>query len=175
MSSHHTISDLVTGSAPPGFAERRDVTNRDLVLSWFVAPLAGMKGDDAFVCLMLCFPLIEAVIRLEYSIPDQEDVPFSHQSPALHWFAKFMSIPESQARVTWDGLRNGLLHRAMIKAEFDYELSPKMSGRNADFADGRIIIFVWELRDSVVGLVRRHHTRLWKGSSSPLPGVYVNR
>jgi hypothetical protein len=61
------------------------------------------------------FPLLETIIRHELGVPEDQDVTLSDGSPALQWFAKFMTIPEKQAREIWDAFRNGLLHRAMIK------------------------------------------------------------
>jgi len=167
--------DYITGSAPPGFLSLRSESEKDLVELWYVKPLERMKGDEAFVCLMLCFPLIEAIIRYQSKIPDEHDVKFSDNSPALKWFATFMSIPEAEARATWDGLRNGLLHRAMIKIDIDYELTGAKPGRNAEFKDGKVVIYVWQLRDSVVSHLRRLHKNLWKGTSSPLPRVYLKQ
>ena len=57
-----------------------------------------MKGNEAFLCLTVCFPLLETVIGYELDIPDREDVPFSDGSPALHWFAEFMTIPEAASQ-----------------------------------------------------------------------------
>lgn len=173
MENYYTTSNFETGVCPPGYAGQRNVTEKDLVELWFVAPLERMSGDDAFACLTLCFPIIEAVIRYELLIPDEQQVSFSDNSPALAWFAKFMSIPEAQARQTWDGLRNGLLHRAMIKEDIDYELTGERLGRVAAFKDGKIVIYVWEMRAAVVALIRKHGKKLWKGTSSPLPRVFI--
>lgn len=162
-----------TGNCPPGFATQRNASEKDLIELWFVQPLIRMSGDDAFACLCLCFPLIEAIIRYELGIPDDQDVAFSDNSPALKWFAKFMSIPEAQARSVWDSLRNGLLHRAMVKADIDYELTGDKPGRVAEYRGDKIVIYVWELRDAVVTNVRRLHKKLWKDTSSPLPRVYL--
>ena len=175
MTHYYTTSNFVTGSAPPQSPQERAASEKDLVELWYATPLMKMNGDDAFVCLTLCFPLIEAIIRYELEIADDQIVTLSDDSPALKWFAKFMSIPEVQARATWDGLRNGLLHRAMIKTEIDYELSPDMPGRIAEFRDGKIYLFVWELRNAVVTQVRRLHKKLWKDTSSPLPRVYLKQ
>ena len=162
-----------TGIAPPGSFSERPATQKDLVEAWWVQPLVRMGGDDAFACLTLCFPLIEAIIRLELPVPDDRDVVFSDNSPALHWFADFMRIPEAQARAVWDGLRNGLLHRAMLKGDLNYELNGDRPGRPADFRDNTVFIYVWELRDKVVDRVRRHNRKLWKDTSTPLPRVYL--
>ena len=171
--STYKPGDFVTGSMPPGYSSQRAESEKDLVELWYAKPLERMTGDEAFVCLTLCFPLIEAIIRHELQIPDDQDVTFSDDSPTLKWFATFMSIPEAQARATWDGLRNGLLHRAMIKIDIDYELTGAKPGRNAEFRDGKIVIYVWQLRDAVVSHVRRLNKKLWKGTSSPLPRVYL--
>jgi hypothetical protein len=170
--NYYTTSTPVTCSAPPSNIFQRTTSEKDLVAAWFIDPLNRMKEDDAFVCMMVCFPLIEAIIRHEYNIPDQNDVKFSENSEPLKWFSRFASIPEAQARSIWDCCRNGLLHRAMLKDDTDYELSPAMPGRVAEFKDGKIYLYVWELRTAVVDLIKKHGKKLWKDSSTPLPRVY---
>ena len=180
---HYTCSftqPTATGIAPPGVGSGTShlpvtgTTRKEYIDKWFIDPLMRLGGDDGFVCLMLCFPLIETILRYELMIPDEDDVKFSDGAPALKKFARLLSIPESEARATWNAFRNGLMHRSMVSAaDFSYELNPKMPGRNAEFKDGVIIIYVWQLRDWVVGELRRLHGKLWKDSSSPLPGVYV--
>jgi hypothetical protein len=165
--------DYNTGIAPKWAISYRAETEKDFVELWFSKPLTEMKGDDAFICLTVCFPLIESIIRYEQGIADNQDVVFSDGSPALQWFAKFMQIPEAISRPVWDGLRNGLLHRAMVKIEFDYELTGKRKGRPAEYDGSRVIIYVWDLRDAVVSLVRKYNKKLWKGTGSPLPRVYL--
>ena len=150
------------------------VTQKEKPLLWFSAPLKRMKGDDAFVFLMVCFPLLESIIRHETGIPDDQDVPFSDNSPALNWFAEFMTIPKEEARPTWDAFRNGLLHRAMIKGAICYELNGKRTGRPASFSNGVLTIHVWELRDKLVGKLETHHRKLWQQPTAPLPQIFVS-
>jgi hypothetical protein len=162
-----------TGIAPPSqLATSRPVSEKEKVDLWFCDQLEAMKGDDAFICLMIAFPLLEVMIRHDLKIADDQDVVLSDNSPALHWFSKFLSIPDSQARMIWDAFRNGLVHRAMIKGSVPYVLTGEMPGRLAKFENEMITIYVWELRNAVVSKLRIHHRRLWAGSSSPLPGIY---
>jgi hypothetical protein len=144
------------------------LTEKEKVERWFIEPLQRLKGDDGYVCLMLCFPLLECVMRFELEIPDDQDLPFSDNSPALHWFAQFMQIPEAEARDVWDAFRNGLLHRGMVKDSVPYGLTGGEAGRPAEFIDGTTWIYVWDLRDEVVAKLRKYHSRLWKRTSSPL-------
>ncbi len=164
-----------TGNAPKNlFRQTRSVTDKDKVDIWFCEPLEKMKGDEAFACMMICFPLLELMIRKELSIPDDQDVPFSDGSNALKWFSKFLTIPEDKARLVWDAFRNGLAHRGMIKESIDYRLTGAASTRPARFENGILEVYVWTLRDAVVRHLRKEHRNLWKGSSSPLPGIYIN-
>lgn len=155
-------------SQPPS---PRQVTEKEKVDIWFCDQLSAMKGDDAFICLMVCFPLIEAMIRHDLQVPDEEKLTLSDDSPALHWFAKFLSIPDSDARRVWDAFRNGLAHRAMIKDTISYVLKGEKSGRVAKIEGDSITLYVWELRDAVVFKLRTKHRHLWT-ESSPLPGIY---
>ncbi len=167
------FNEPVTGSTTPSFVfEQYSVSDKHRIQDWFIRPLNNMSGEDVFACLILCFPLIESIIRLELKIPDTHDVKFSHNSPALKWFAEFASVPEVQARLMWESFRNGLLHRAMINIDMDYELSAARSGRVAEFKGNKVYLYVWELRDSVVKLIEKHHKEIWKNTSSPLPHVY---
>jgi len=165
---------LQTGNAPLGNTPlERPITQKEKVEIWFIDPLRKLTGDDGFVCLLICFPLIEAVVRYELEVGDDIDFTFSDNSPALKWFSGFMTIPEDKAREVWDALRNGLLHRGMIKSSTSYVLSGRNSGRPAEFKADCLHIHVWDLRDKVVNLLYKHHKRLWNDSSCPLPRITV--
>ena len=51
---------------------RTAVTDKEKVELWFIEPLSAMKGNEAFLCLTVCFPLLETVIRSELDIPDEK-------------------------------------------------------------------------------------------------------
>jgi hypothetical protein len=153
------------------------ITEKDKVERWFIEPLLRMKEHDGFICLMVCFPLLEVIIRHEHEIPDHLDVTLSHGSAALHWFAKFMTIPDAVSRELWDAARNGLLHRAMIKGTLAYEITGRdKAGRPAEYdaISGRTAIYVWDFRDKVVAELKARHRNLWKGKrGSELAGIYL--
>ncbi len=151
----------------------RQATQKEKVEMWFIEPLKRMKEDDGFACLMICFPILEAIMHYELEIPDDQELPFSDNSPALHWFAKFMTIPDRQARDVWSAFRHGLLHRAMIKSDMPYDLTGEIKGRPAEFAVDRIIIYVWDLRNAVVAKLEQHHSKLWKSIAYPLPAIRI--
>ena len=140
---------------------------------WFTEPLKRMKDDDAFVFLMVCFPLLETIIRAELEIPDVNDVAFSENSKALKWFADFMTIPEANARDIWDAFRNGLLHRAMVKSTLSYELTGISKGKPADVTNGLVTLYVWDFRDKLVTKLEKHHKKLWNKDGNTLPRIYV--
>ncbi len=160
-----TLSPQLSPMSIPAVAQ---LTEKQKVEKWFIEPLQRLKDDDGYVSLMLCFPLLECVMRFELEIPDDQDIPFSDNSPALHWFAKFMQIPEAEARNVWDAFRNGLLHRGMVKDSVPYGLTGGNGGRPAEFKDGTTWIYVWNLRDAVVAKLQKHQSKLWKHTSSPL-------
>jgi hypothetical protein len=162
----------VTGSwatAPIGV---RSVTDKEKIELWFIDPLSKMQGDDAFLCLIVCLPLLETIFRYEEGVPDNQGVMFSENSPALKWFAKFLTIPESASREIWDAVRNGLLHRAMVKGTLNYGLTGR-GGRPAEHKNGQTTIYIWDLRDKVVSKLREHHRKLWKGTGNELPNIYI--
>jgi hypothetical protein len=167
-------SDTGTGIAPPSsyIHSSRSVSQKEKVDLWFCDQLEDMSNDDAFVCLMILFPLLETISRFELKIPDDQDVTFSDNSPVLKWFSEFMSIPEQHARDIWDAFRNGLLHRAMIKGTVPYTLTGAKAGRCAEIVDGHTKIYVWDLRDAVVIKLRAYHKQLWR-TSAPLPNIYI--
>lgn len=169
----HTES-VQTGVAPVGYTPmERDVTEKEKVEIWFINPLKKLSGDEGFVCLMVCLPLIENLIRYELGVPDDIDFKFSDESPALKLVAEFLTIPEVKAREAWDALRNGLLHRGMIQGSTVYTLSGEMTGRPAEFNGDILKIYVWELRDRVVNLLHKHHRRLWADNGCPLPRITI--
>lgn len=167
---------LETGIAPVGSApQERQVTQKEKVEIWFINPLRKLENDDGFVCLLICFPLIEAVVRYELGVADDVDLKFSDNSPALKWIANFLTIPEAKAREAWDALRNGLMHRGIIKSATSYVLTGEKPGRPAEFNGDVLRIYVWELRDCVVNLLAKHHKRLWQDSGCLLPRISVVR
>jgi len=155
------------------FPAEAQTTQKQKVELWFVDPLNRMGRDDAFACLMVCFPLIEAIIRFELEVADAQDVTLSDNSPALHGCASFMCIPEREARDVWDAFRNGLLHRAMIKSSIHYTLTDQKTGRPAEFKHGIVLVYVWELRDAVVAKLKKHHAKLWRDSPNALPKIHL--
>src|SRR5229473_6563416 len=94
--TYHTIS-LETGIASKSQTPmERPVSEKGKVELWFVDPLKKFGRDDGFACLLVCFPLIETIVRYELGVPDDVEFTFSHESPALKWFASFMTIPEAK-------------------------------------------------------------------------------
>ncbi len=165
-------SNFVTGDGR-GFTQARPVTEKEKVELWFIEPLRAMKGDDAFICLMILFPLIETIIRFELGIQDDQDATFSDNSKELHWFADFMGIKEELARPVWDSFRNGLIHRAMIKGTIGYDLNGERPGRPSTLdKEGRVLLHVWDFRDKVIEKLKQHHRKLWRAGKG-LPAIYV--
>lgn len=169
MNSEHQNVTYVGAGVAIGV---RQVSEKEMVQKLFIGPLSRMKGDDAFVFLMVCFPLIEAVIRFEKNIPDNQEVTLSDNSPALAWFAKFLEIPKAHSREVWDAFRNGLLHRAMVKSTINYDITGTSGdGRPAQRIGDKTVIYVWDLRDRLLEKLNLHHRKLWGPLSTKLPSI----
>lgn len=172
-----TLANQVTGSyvqEPEGLKQIARYTEKDKVKEWFIGPLNRLKGDDAFMCLIVLFPLLEVIIRYELKIPDAHAVSFAHKSPALKWFAAFMTIPEREARNVWNAFRNGLMHRAMVQGGIDYSLTGRSNeNRPAEVVSNTTRLYVWDFRDKVVAKLNEHHRKLWQSGTAQLPSVYV--
>lgn len=176
--TYTTTSRALTASDIVGYnsAERIRVnpTEKGRVENWFIEPLKKLGGDDSIVCLMICFPILEKILRADLSIADDMSLTLSDGSPALKLLAKLLSIPEADARLFWDCFRNGLMHRAMVKGDIEYILDPsEAEKRPAMVVDGVVTVFVWSLRDKVVEILTAQGKHLWKDDAShPLPKVY---
>lgn len=169
MNSEHQNVTYVGAPVPIGVHQ---VSEQQIVQKLFIGPLSRMNGDEAYVFLMACFPLLEAVIRYELEVPDDQDVTLSNGSPALAWFAKFLRIPEVNSREVWDAFRNGLLHRAMIKSTINYDITGTSDdGRPAECVGDKIVIYVGDLRDRLLEKFALHHRRLWKSLKYELPSI----
>ena len=165
---------LAGDPSPETYTNQRSTTEKEKVEIWFIKPLKGMKDDDAYAFLIICFPLLETIIREELEISDDKDADFSEDSKELDWFAKFMTIPRSEARLVWDAFRNGLLHRTMVKSSLSYKLTGAPNNRPATSADGVITLHVWNLRDRLVEKLSQHHRNLWNKDGNRFPKIYVN-
>lgn len=148
-------------------------TEKERVENWFIGPLQKLGGDDAIVCLMVVMPLLEKILRHDLRIPDNEYLTLSDRSPALKHLAKLLSIPESQARQFWDCFRNGLMHRAMIKSDIAYILdADRAIGLSVKFENECVRVYIWNLRDLIITLLRKRGKGMWKDENHPLPGVF---
>jgi hypothetical protein len=88
----------------------------DLFRLWFVQPIEKLKetpeGSGGFIALMVGLVLYErlliAKLKLENRPTDDETI---QQAMAVD-----LKLTDSQRRIFWDVLRNGLLHQAVPKA-----------------------------------------------------------
>lgn len=152
---------------------RQNPTEKERFENWFIAPLSKLDGDDSIICLMIVFPLLEKILRYDLTLPAEQSLTCSDNSPALKLLAKLLTIPETEARTLWDCFRNGLLHRAMIKGDIPYVLDPeRKTSRPAIIQDGIIRIYVWKLRDMVIDLLWTRGKQMWKDETHPLPAVH---
>lgn len=175
-SAYQTTSTATTAyNVQPDYANlaRTNPTDKEKFENWFCTPLSLMKGDQSIICLMILFPLLEKILRHDLSIPTEQEVTLSDNSPALKLLAELLSIPTSEARSFWDCFRNGLMHRAMIKGTAPYALDPDTSGsKPVVIQDGVVRVYVWVLRNTVVTLLRNRGKQMWKDGTHPLPNVF---
>jgi hypothetical protein len=152
----------------------RSLTTGERADLWFIKPLQRMKGDDGFIALIVCLPLIEKIVRYKTGTLDKEDPKFSEGSVLIAELAKFLQVSEPNAKTFWEQFRHGLLHRAMARPSVPYQLDPEHDGPPVSFTtDGAILINIWRLRDQVVKELSSIGTKIWRDNSCPLPEVYL--
>jgi hypothetical protein len=125
---------------------------------------------EAFVCLTVCLPLLERIIRFETRSSD--DASFSEGSTLIKTLAEKLSLKEEDARDFWQMFRNGIAHRAMPQLYKDrtYELTLRPSVP-VHVAGSHFLIHPWKLRDLVVTLVEQNR-KMWNDTDYPLANVY---
>lgn len=164
----------ITGQAPPeayGFVvETKDDTWREKVAKWYFKPLRAMKGDDAFVCLGVCFALYEKYLRVTGEMPEGQKFSEGHKVFKLVG-AQINAKPEV-AYLIWNSWRNGLLHRAMPNGEENvkWQLHGEMDVP-VRVEGNTITLNPWLLRDRILKVVEGNR-EIWKDSEAPLMNVY---
>jgi hypothetical protein len=152
-------------TAPQYFATPKN--NWELVEQYYLKPLCAMSGHQAFVCLTICFPLYEKLLRKTLSINDEEKFSKDHKvfkEMGTHW-----DISTDVAFEFWQHWRNGLLHRAMPKTGDGYRswLAPNGDKALTVDKDGHLSIQPWLFRDQIVALLEKSKG-IWKDSDFPL-------
>jgi hypothetical protein len=163
-----------TGNSPDAQATTvRNLTLKERVELWFIEPLMRLEKDEAFIALMVMLPLLEKLVRYRKSVPDEQDVVFSDNSPVLRELAQILGpTSEKEASTFWQCFRHGVVHRAMIKSEIPYALMPGKYEKPVLVQDGTVLVYVWQLRDRVVAELNRVGAKMWKDSTCPLPNIY---
>jgi hypothetical protein len=192
-SDDRTYSPGVTAQESHGFERERKsaISHRDKIRDWFERPLRSFKEEDSVVCLMVCLPLIEKLVkyRVRESGKGDEGGFYSltpEKNPLLTELRKFLGVrTNSDALYFYDVIRNGLLHRAMPNKENkgrSFELRPERDGKSPlriieKAPDGtRLLqVFVWVLRDAVAGAVAESKTKMWSKDTTPLLEIYETK
>jgi hypothetical protein len=159
-----------TGIPPKDFKNEVIATpksNWELVEQYYLAPLRAMKGHEAFVCLTVCFPLYEKLLRKTLGISDDEK--FSQGHRVFENIGKEWQISAEHAFQFWTHWRNGLLHRGMPKADakFTTWLTPYGDRAITANGDGHISINPWLFRDRFVAILEGNK-KIWKDEDFPL-------
>jgi len=159
-----------TGIAPTDF--KREViatpkTNWELVEQYYIEPLRAMKRHEAFVCLSICFPLYEKLLRKALNIHDDEK--FSQGHRVFNSIGKNWQISAEQAYQFWSHWRNGLLHRGMPKASDNFKtwLTPEGNQGIVVNKEGHISLNPWVFRDVLLKLLESNKG-IWKDEDFPL-------
>lgn len=143
---------------------------REKIERWYFEPLRAMKGDEAFVCLAVCFLLHEKYLRLTGAIP--EDHHFTEGHKVFKTVGDQINTDPNTAYLIWNSWRNGLLHRAMpnekenVKWALDGKLNVpvKVEGNT-------LTLNPWLLRDRILKVVEAKR-EIWKDRQAPLMDVY---
>lgn len=163
-----------TGVHPDAKATNvRHLSLRERVDLWFIEPLKRQKKDEAFIALMIMLPLIEKLVRYRLHFDDKTQLKFGDGSKALRELAKLLGpASEAEAKAFWKCFRHGMAHRAMVKSEIKYALMPGVGAKPVLTVDGRVLVYVWQLRDRIVKELEAVGAKLWKDTTCPLPEVY---
>ena len=167
-------SHTITGQAPPeavGFvAVPKDDTFREKIAKWYFKPLRAMKGDDAFVCLAVCFLLYEKYLRLTSAMPEKENFIQDHKVFGL--VGEQINTDPDTAFLIWNSWRNGLLHRAMPKEKEEVQWALDGNLNVPVKVEGSTITLnPWMLRDRILKVVEAKRG-IWKDAEAPLMNVY---
>jgi hypothetical protein len=161
-----------TGRCPPGMGGSSESSHlqREKIDKWFLDPLRDMKGDHAFVAMMVCVALYEKYLRVAKGIGDE--AKFSKGSKAFRIMEEDFDFPAADCYRFWQDWRNGLLHRAMPNvAEFEgYVLKGGEYSKALQVDGKRLKIDPWKFRDIVARLVSKERG-MWKDPKNPLAKI----
>ncbi len=163
---------ILSGKIP---VTTKPLSVRDRVDMWFIKPLIRMKVEDGFVALMVCLPVIEAILRWKTGAQADKSANFSDGSELLKELANLLDLPKADAKIFWDQFRNGLLHQGMVKPLLPYQIDPSLPGRAVQFTKDRLVqINILTLRALVVDELNKYGTKIWRRKACPLPEVYIS-
>jgi len=143
---------------------------REKIERWYFAPLREMNGDDAFVCLAVCFLLYEKYLCLIGAMP--KDQHFSQGHRVFDLVGEQINADPYTAYLIWNSWRNGLLHRAMPKDREDLKWALDGKLNVPVKVDAHVITLnPWLLRDRILNVVEANRG-IWKDTQAPLMDVY---
>jgi hypothetical protein len=143
---------------------------REKIDRWYFEPLRSMDGDDAFICLAICFLLYEKYLLLTGAMPEGQN--FTHGHKVFKLVAGQLNTDPDTAFLIWNSWRNGLLHRAMPKGRksIQWALDGKLSVP-VKVEGTTVTLNPWLLRNRILEVVEAKRA-IWKDSESPLMNVY---
>jgi hypothetical protein len=157
-----------TGSYEASENPRNRISFKNRIQVWYVNPLIKMKGDDCFICMAMCFIILEKYLRKKCQMKDSEKFTDGH--PCFSKLGSLLKISSREACHFWQSFRNGILHRAMPKVSTEYSfLLVSNQDKPVTVSQGKMIINPWKIRDIVVGILdNKINQDIWKEEDYPL-------
>jgi len=139
---------------------------------WFVEPIENLKelrgGNGGFVAFMVGLALYERLIVAKLKLGNFE----ADDDAIQQAMSDDLKLSDTQRRIFWDMLRNGLLHQAMPKVGktrccFHHQFSAYPEFRTSD---NRPVICIdpWKFTDRVLEEFLMHPSLIFASESYPL-------
>jgi hypothetical protein len=141
---------------------------------WFWKHLESWNsGDHAFVLIMVCLPLLERFLRFE--LEQSNGTPPGDLGNAPNFKQKLGALwgcDEADAEKCWNVLRNGILHRGMMKLDGEDTIVLVQKQSKCVHRVGNQIFFSpYILRNKVID-VYKGNTSIWLDDEYPLARVF---
>jgi hypothetical protein len=174
-SSKDRAKAVSLGSSVATSPEVVEPSPKERLNRWFWKHLESWnEGDHAFVLIMVCLPLLERYLRHEleqlngYPPGDLGSAPNFKQRLGALW-----GCTEADAEKCWNVLRNGLLHRGMMKSDGTDAIVLVRKQTVCVLRDGnQISVSPYSIRDKVIE-VCKDNTNLWIDDEYPLAQEFL--
>lgn len=179
------INIPATGQCPPKasashggnvnnqFVTPSSASHKELIERYYIKFLKNMKGDEAFICLSICFLLYEKYLKFMGEIKDNEKFTMGHS--VFEFLGSEWGVSKDHAFLIWRDWRNGLLHKGMplINQKIKWILRGDAKKIITVTNNFEFTLNPWLLRDKIIKKVEKKE--IWKDSSAPLMLEYEIR